>query len=100
MKRLLWRVTIIVFLVKTGKSQFLIGDDGEIIDDSQMQAYEMLSYDDIPANTQNSIEGSIAGSLRSMSDENLETLDRAVNLELQRVLLNHDYNLDLFNFSW
>lgn len=40
-------------------------------------------YDDIPANTQNSIEGSIAGSLRSMSDENLETLDRAVNLELQ-----------------
>ena len=49
----------------------------------------MLSYADIVDNRQTeSVEGSIVGSLRAMSDENLEILDRAVNLELQRVLFN------------
>ena len=50
---------------------------------------QMLSYADIVDNRQTeSVEGSIVGSLRAMSDENLEILDRAVNLELQRVLFN------------
>ena len=48
---------------------------------------QMLSYSDI--SDRNSIDGTIIGSLRTMSDENLDTLDRSVNLELQRALFNH-----------
>ena len=48
---------------------------------------QMLSYSDI--SDRNSIDGTIIGSLRTMSDENLDTLDRSVNLELQRALSNH-----------
>ena len=52
---------------------------------------QMLSYSDIVDKQVGSVEGSIVGSLRAMSDENLEILDRTVNLELQRVLFNHVY---------